>query len=51
MIGAGAAGLSAAAELVRAGCSVLMLEARDRIGGLIWTRHEPELTVPVEQGA
>jgi monoamine oxidase len=51
VVGAGAAGLSAAAELIRAGCSVLLLEARDRIGGRMWTRHEPELQVPVELGA
>jgi monoamine oxidase len=51
VVGAGAAGLSAAAELIRAGRSVLMLEARDRIGGRMWTRHEPELPVPVELGA
>jgi monoamine oxidase len=28
VVGAGAAGLTAAAELIRAGCSVLLLEAR-----------------------
>ena len=28
-----------------------MLEARERIGGRMWTRHEPELTMPVELGA
>jgi len=51
VVGAGAAGLSAAAELLRAGRSVLLLEARDRIGGRMWTRHEPELAVPIELGA
>jgi len=51
VIGAGAAGLAAAAELARHGRSVLLLEARDRIGGRIWTRHEPGLAVPVELGA
>lgn len=51
VIGAGAAGLAATAELLRGGCSVLLLEARDRIGGRIWTRRETDLTVPIELGA
>ena len=51
VIGAGAAGLAAAAALARSGRSVLVLEARDRVGGRIWTRTEPELTAPVELGA
>jgi monoamine oxidase len=51
VIGAGAAGLAAAAALARSGRSVLLLEARDRIGGRIWTRLEPALTAPVELGA
>ena len=51
VIGAGAAGLAAAAALGRAGRSVLVLEARDRIGGRIWTRLEPALAAPVELGA
>ena len=51
VIGAGAAGLAAAARLTEAGRSVLVLEARDRIGGRIDTRHEPGLPAPVELGA
>ena len=51
IIGAGAAGLAAAAELARAGRSALVLEARDRIGGRVWTLKEPGLSVPVELGA
>jgi len=51
IIGAGAAGLAAAAALARSGHAVLLLEARDRIGGRIWTRLEPELAAPVELGA
>src|ERR1700685_1803712 len=51
IIGAGAAGLAAAAELARSGRRVLLLEARDRIGGRIWTQHVPDLAVPIEYGA
>ena len=51
VIGAGAAGLAAAAELVAAGRSVLLLEARDRVGGRVWTRREPDLPAPIELGA
>ena len=51
VIGAGAAGLMAAAELIEAGRSVTVLEARDRIGGRIWTRREPGVAVPIELGA
>ena len=39
MIGAGAAGLSAAAKLAAAGLDVIVLEARDRIGGRVWSAH------------
>ena len=51
MIGAGAAGLAAADALARAGRSVLVLEARDRVGGRCWTRRMPGLDIPVELGA
>lgn len=51
VIGAGAAGLAAAAECARAGRSVLVLEARERIGGRAWTRRMPGLALPVELGA
>jgi monoamine oxidase len=37
VIGAGGAGLSAAKQLAAAGLKVLVLEARDRIGGRAWT--------------
>ncbi|WP_295010375.1 NAD(P)/FAD-dependent oxidoreductase [uncultured Microbacterium sp.] len=37
VIGAGAAGTTAANELRKAGLSVVVLEARDRIGGRLWT--------------
>ena len=51
MIGAGAAGLAAARELTTAGRSVLVLEARERVGGRCWTRRMPGLDIPVELGA
>ncbi|HEV2268026.1 MAG TPA: NAD(P)/FAD-dependent oxidoreductase [Steroidobacteraceae bacterium] len=51
VIGAGAAGLAAAAALGKSGRSVLVLEARDRPGGRMWTRVEPGLTAPIELGA
>jgi monoamine oxidase len=51
VIGAGAAGLAAAEALVRAGRSVIVVEARDRVGGRAWTRRMPGLDVPVELGA
>lgn len=51
IIGAGAAGLSAGIELSRAGLRVEILEARDRIGGRMFTHHDPTLNHPIEFGA
>jgi monoamine oxidase len=51
VIGAGAAGLAAAAELARAGLAVCIVEARDRVGGRCLTRRLPGIPVPVELGA
>jgi monoamine oxidase len=51
VIGGGAAGLGAAMALVQAGRSVVLLEARDRLGGRIWTRRDALVPVPIELGA
>ena len=52
VIGAGAAGLAAAAHLIENGArSVAILEARDRIGGRVWTLREPGIASPIELGA
>ena len=51
IIGAGAAGLAAASALVRVGRTVALIEARDRIGGRVYTIRPPGATLPIELGA
>ena len=51
IIGAGAAGLAAAHDLSRARRKVIVLEARDRIGGRIFTHKDPSIPIPIELGA
>lgn len=50
VIGAGAAGIAAAQVLKNKGKNVLVLEARDRIGGRVWT-DDSFADFPVELGA
>jgi monoamine oxidase len=51
IIGAGAAGLRAAVDLVDAGVDVRVLEARDRVGGRAWTVRHHAAPTPIELGA
>jgi monoamine oxidase len=51
IIGAGAAGLMAAKELTDAGQKVIVLEARDRIGGRICSLNSQPFSAPMEAGA
>src|SRR3954453_23544756 len=51
VISAGIAGLAAAHELASSGFKITVLEARDRIGGRIFTLHPSEIEAPIELGA
>jgi monoamine oxidase len=51
VIGGGLAGLTAARDLREAGQRVVVLEARDRLGGRTWTGRLPGTDVVVEWGA
>lgn len=51
VIGAGVAGLSAAIRLAEEGLDVQIVEARDRIGGRVWTVHSEGNPSPIELGA
>jgi monoamine oxidase len=51
IIGAGAAGLAAARSLAVAGLEVVILEARNRIGGRVHTFRAESSPLPIELGA
>jgi monoamine oxidase len=51
ILGAGAAGLAAAIELASAGIATTILEARDRIGGRMFTQWDRNTNTAVELGA
>jgi monoamine oxidase len=51
IIGAGIAGLYAARRLVELGQRVLILEARERLGGRTWTASAPGSAIAVDWGA
>jgi monoamine oxidase len=51
VIGAGAAGLSAAGDLAQGGLDVTVLEARNRLGGRILTHRSESAALPIELGA
>jgi monoamine oxidase len=50
VLGAGFAGIAAARELAEAGRRVVVLEARDRIGGRTWFKEMPGAGVGAEYG-
>jgi monoamine oxidase len=51
VVGAGAAGVTAAVKVARLGFSVLIVEARNRIGGRMFTLRDPVGKGPIELGA
>lgn len=50
VVGGGLAGVIAARELAESGRRVVLLEARDRLGGRVWLRRFPAADLRVEAG-
>jgi monoamine oxidase len=51
VVGGGLAGLVAARDLLARGADVQLLEARERLGGRVWTVHDKDFSdVPLELG-
>ena len=51
IIGAGAAGLAAARQLDEHGIDFVVVEARDRVGGRVFTHRDTATPIPIELGA
>ena len=48
VVGGGCAGATAALRVFQAGRTVALLEARDRVGGRVWTREHS--SIPIDYG-
>lgn len=51
IVGGGPAGLAAARKLKKIGRSYLILEARNRLGGRVYTNHDIDPSIPFDLGA
>lgn len=51
IVGAGLSGLTTARDVLKAGLSCLVLEARDRVGGKTWSQNLPLSNATVDVGA
>lgn len=51
VVGAGVAGMAAAVELAHVGLRVEIVEARDRIGGRVFSKRDSVANAPIELGA
>lgn len=50
-MGGGVAGLAAAQALHQSGYDIVVLEARERLGGRVFTHRDPRVPFPIELGA